>query len=165
MMEGNAAFQLVFRLVGSCVTAFALDNAISHGSFLLGMVPLLPLVFFINLPFEKACAATFIGGLLVDSTYLSIPFGVSAIGGIAMLLLLKIFHIYFNREIGKRWLVILIIYTVCYYILLSCILPFCYVPALTAAMTNSIIYNCLLWMIAFYGCEIIYSPNMRIRCM
>jgi hypothetical protein len=161
--RGGGTWRLALRLAGSCVVAFALDNLVPRGSFLLGMVPLLPLVFFINLPFGTACVATFIGGLLVDSIHLSIPFGFSAVGGVGMLLFLRIFHVYFNRDIKERWMVILIAYAACYYILLGCILPSCHLLSFLLAMAGSTAYDYLLWQIVFYEHGIIHSPNMRIR--
>lgn len=158
-----AYVNVIFQLALACVAAFVLDNLLPRGSFLPGMVPLLPLVFFINLPFETACVATFTGGLLVDSIHLSIPFGFSAIGGIGMLLLLRIFHVYFNRDIKDRWVILLAIYTLCYYGMLACILSSCHLLSFSLATAGSIVYNYFLWVTVFYEHEMIHSPNMRIR--
>ncbi|MDR0727961.1 MAG: hypothetical protein LBF26_03685 [Puniceicoccales bacterium] len=152
-MQDNVMFQLMLRLAVACVIAFALDNIIPRGSFLLGMVPLLPLVFFISLSFETACVAMFIGGLLADSMHLPIPFGFSAIGGVAMLSLLKIFYVYFNRDIKRCWIALIVIYTTCYHALLSFLLPHSHLLLFGMTTIGSIIYNYLLWVAVFHKKE------------
>lgn len=161
---GNGALKLVLQAAGACVIAFALDNLIPAGSFLLGMVPLWPLVFFVNLFTERACMATFVGGLMIDSIHLSIPFGLSAIVGICMLLLLKIFHVCLKRDIKARWVIFLVIYTLCYYTILACILPGCHLLSFFFAMISSIAYNCILWVVVFRGHEMAHFQAICTRC-
>lgn len=99
----------------------------------------------------------------MDSIHLSVPFGFNAIMGIGMLLLLKIFHMYFNRDIKDRWDIILIVHTLCYYISLACVLPACYPVSFLATVINSAVYNYFLLAGVFGGDKMIYSLNIRIE--
>jgi hypothetical protein len=133
----------------ACLIAFLLDNTFSHGSFLLGLVAALPVTLFVSLPFSVAIFAAFGGGLLVDSIYLTLPFGLSAIYAAGVLFTMKIFHTFFNRNMKNFWMAMVVICTLVYYLLLNCVLPFLHPRSFSFAVLESMLYNYVLWLATF----------------
>jgi hypothetical protein len=130
------------------VVAFILDNLLPYGSFLLGLTALISQLFFTVFPFAVAGSCAFIYGLCIDSIYLSIPFGTSALFAAGLVFFLKTFHTFFNRAFRNRWIIAVAIATIAYYLLLTSILPFLNRWSLPVTLIMSLAYNillCRLW--------------------
>jgi hypothetical protein len=96
---------------------------------------------------QWAAFLSFCSGLFIDGIYLSLPFGLNAIAGMAVVYLIKIMCPILGTKERRGWLYCTASYVLIYYAVISCMLSPGHFPTLIFAAITSLIYNTLIWQI------------------
>jgi hypothetical protein len=149
----------IYCIVAIFCGAFFLDQLLPRGCFLLGLCPLFAILFFQFFPEGPCAVISFSFGLLMDSIYISIPFGFSAFYGLLTVYFFKIFSRSFRLEKEWRWTYSIALFTLLYYLFLGKTMAAVHWPSIPFSIGKSIFYNVISWKLWIHFRSSKYFPH------